>query len=76
MQQRKVNERDRQRTIEQDAKCNGIKKTQNIVIEMRNRNGLWRTVSQTMKNKHTEKKERQISWNQVSNARNENKHKH
>lgn len=25
------------------------KKTQNIVIEMRNRNGLWRTVSQTMK---------------------------
>lgn len=35
MQQRKVNERDRQRTIEQDAKCNRIKKTQNIVIEMR-----------------------------------------
>lgn len=51
MQQRKMNERDRQRTKEQDAKCNGIKKkkTQNIVIEMRNRNGLWRTVSQTMK---------------------------
>lgn len=49
MQQRKMNERDRQRTIERDAKCNGIKKTQNIVIEMRNRNGLWRTVSQTMK---------------------------